>query len=254
VIDAETEAPLFRARGLALGYRGRDVLSGVDLDVHAGELWFVLGRNGSGKSTLLRALLGLLPPRAGRLERRAEGASLARVGFVPQRCDLNRSLPTTVREFVSLGLVGTRPAAAERAERLSFALERAGLAGLETADYWSLSGGQRQRALVARALVRRPAVLLLDEPTEGLDVGTEESLLETLADLSHRDALTLVFVTHKLAIAARHASHVALVDRGRVTAGPRDGILRPEVLEPAFGVAFERDALAAPQPLAHVRR
>jgi ABC-type Mn2+/Zn2+ transport system ATPase subunit len=244
VIEPDAPDSLLRARGLALGYGRRSVLSGVDLEVRAGEFWFFIGRNGSGKTTLVRALLGLLAPRAGRLERPAALTGPERLGFVPQRCELNRSLPTTAREFVSFGFVGTRLTAGERAERLAWALERAGLTGLEQADFTSLSGGQRQRALVARALVRRPALLLLDEPTEGLDVGTEEALLQTLAELNRREGVTLLFVTHKLAIAARHASHVALFEGGRVQAGPRAALLDRAAIERVFGVRAE--ALAEP--------
>jgi ABC-type Mn2+/Zn2+ transport system ATPase subunit len=230
------------------------VLSAVDLEVRAGEFWFLLGRNGSGKTTLLRALLGLLAPRAGRLERRADLVGQQRIGFVPQRCEINRSLPTTAREFVSFGFVGTRLTAAQRAERFAWALERAGLAGLEQSDYGALSGGQRQRALVARALVRRPSLMLLDEPSEGLDAGTEEALLRTLADLNRSEGVTLLFVTHKLAIAARHASHVALFESGRVHAGPREQMLAPAAIERVFGVRLDALANAAPPAVPGQRR
>ena len=90
-------------------------------------------------------------------------------------------------------------------------------------SYWSLSGGQRQRALVARALVRRPSLLVLDEPTEGLDIGAEDAFLETLEDLSRESGTTLIVVTHRLSLALDHASLVALVHAGSITAGaPRD--------------------------------
>ncbi|MGI9592240.1 MAG: ATP-binding cassette domain-containing protein, partial [Myxococcota bacterium] len=168
-------------------------------------------------------------------------ADPARLGFVPQVTAINPSLHTTVREFVSLGLAGAPVPEGGREEALIWALERAGLAALAGADYWALSGGQQRRTLVARALVRRPAWLVLDEPTEGLDVGTEESLLDTLAGLNGDEGVTLLFVTHKLSIAARHASHVALFHDGRVSAGPRDEVLASAPARRIFRAELGRD-------------
>jgi zinc transport system ATP-binding protein len=227
--------PLFVARDLAFGYGGRAVLSAVDMTVREGEFWFLLGRNGSGKTTLLRGILGLLSPLSGTIERRSGREAREQLGFVPQRCEINPALPTTVREFVSLGCVGIRASRSERSANLRWALERTDLEGLARADYWALSGGQRQRALVARALVRRPRVLVLDEPTEGFDLRTEEGLLRTLADLHRERGTTILFVTHKLSVAERHASHVALFDRGSVVAGPRAEVLRLERTQAVFG-------------------
>jgi len=233
-------APLVLAlRGARFGYGGRTVLEGVDWEVRAGETWFLLGPNGAGKTTLLHTVLGLLPLQAGRLERDPARASLARIGFVPQRCEISPALPTTVREFVTLGLVGLPHARGERAERLAEALARAGLAGLEARSYWALSGGQRQRALVARALVRRPALLILDEPTEGLDPPTEEAFLELVAALQREHGVTVLFVTHRLAVAAQRASHVALIDAGTLVAGRRESVLRRPEMARAFGAALE---------------
>jgi ABC-type Mn2+/Zn2+ transport system ATPase subunit len=198
-------------------------------------VWFWIGPNGSGKTTLLRALLGLLAPQRGELQLHPDVASRDHVGYVPQRSEWNPALPTTVREFVSLGLVGARAPRRERRERLRWALARAGLAGLETQDYRALSGGQRQRALVARALVRRPRLLLLDEPTEELDVVSEAGLLDTLAELVRSEGTTLLFVTHELELAAERATHVALFGGGRVVAGRREDVLAGEALERAFG-------------------
>ncbi len=233
---------VLQARELALGYRARQVLAGVDLEVRAGDVWFFIGPNGSGKTTLLRALLGTLEPLAGRVERHPELARRERIGFVPQKGLLNSSLPTTVREFVSLGLVGTRIRGGARRENLRWALDRVGLGGLERAELGSLSGGQHQRSLLARALVRRPALLVLDEPTAGLDVGTEDAFLTTLSDLNRRDGVTLLFVTHDLEIAARHASHVALFHAGRVATGPKSQMLQPDEVRRVFGWAPQPSA------------
>ena len=229
------DEPLLGICGLSLGYGRRKVLDAIDLEVRAGEFWFLLGPNGSGKTTLLRAVLGLLAPRSGSIQLHASLRDRGRLGFVPQRCEINPSLSTTVREFVLLGLVGIRVSDREREERLAWALERAGMAALDDADHWSLSGGQHQRMLVARALVRRPSLLILDEPTEGLDVGAEEALLRTIAELNRDDGVTLLVVTHKLEIAARFASHVAIFDSASVASGARDEILQREQLERAFG-------------------
>ena len=227
------------ARALELGYARRSVLRDVDLEVHAGEFWFLLGPNGSGKTTLLKAVLGLIEPRAGSLQLHGEHAARERIGFTPQRRELEPTLPTTLRELVSLGAVGLALDAAQRAERLAWSLERVGLAHLANADFRALSGGQRQRALVARALIRRPRLLLLDEPTEGLDVASEDALLRTLTDLHRDEHVTLLLVTHKLKLAARFATHVALFYDATARGGPRDDMISTSTVERAFGVPRE---------------
>lgn len=236
-----SEEPPFvlRARGLDLGYGDTPVLRGVDLEVRPGELWFLIGPNGTGKTTLLRAILGTLEPLAGRIERDPRRASRERLGYVPQRCDLNPAMPTTVREFASLGFVGSGVPRRERREVLAWALGRVALTGLERTPYAELSGGQRQRALVARALVRRPELLVVDEPTEGLDVASEEAFHRTVLDLNRTRGLTLLFVTHNLHLAGRLATHVALFQGGRVRVGLAGDLLHHDELERVFGISVD---------------
>jgi ABC-type Mn2+/Zn2+ transport system ATPase subunit len=235
---ARREQPvLVTAERLTLAYGRRRVLEDVDLTVGEGEFWFFLGPNGEGKTTLLRALLGELAPAGGRLSLHPALADRAAVGFVPQRCTPNRILPTTVHEFVDLGLVGIRCAPAERRARLEWALAQSGLAGLERRSYWALSGGQRQRALVARALVRRPRLLILDEPTNHLDFLIEQAILDVLATLHREHGTSILFVTHALHLAARYGTHVALFHGGRVESGSAAALLQPERLTRAYGVA-----------------
>lgn len=226
---------ILHTAALSLGYGDHIVLHDVNFEVQPGEFWFFLGQNGGGKSTLLRAVLGLIPPQAGTLWLHPELGSRERTGFVPQRCDLNHTLPTTVREFVLLGLVGLRVGTDERKQRLTWALEKMGLLGLERKNYWSLSGGQRQRALVARALIRRPALLVLDEPTNNLDLQTEDALLQLLATLNQAEQQTILFVTHNLELAKRYATHVGLLYSGQMLAGPRQEILTPDNLVRIYG-------------------
>lgn len=230
------EDSICSAENLRLGYGARVVLDAVNLRIGAGDYWFLVGPNGHGKTTLLSGLMGRLRPLAGTLTRRGAFARPECIGFVPQQCGANPTLPTTIREFVGLGLVGLNAPAAQRRQRLAWALEAVGLAGKERHDLWSLSGGQRQRALVARALIRRPSVLVADEPTAGLDLSVETALYESLADLNRREGLTVLLVSHDLTVAARYASHVALVHHQLVEAGRADAMLNAERLTAAFGV------------------
>ncbi len=239
--EEKPSQPLVQAQALSLGYGPRTVLDRVELRIRCGDFWFLLGQNGTGKTTLLRALLGLLRPLAGTIQSHLVQARRDRVGFVPQRPQLSPGLPTTVREFVQLGLVGIAVSRHDRAERLGWALEHVGLQGMERHDYWSLSGGQRQRALVARALVRRPAFMVMDEPTAGLDPAAETSLLTCLERLNREQSLTVVCVSHDLAIAARYASHVALFSGGSVHAGPARDVLTPDNLAQVYGVGLSVD-------------
>jgi len=226
-------------RGLRLGYGSTTVLEDVDLRIGAGEFWFFLGQNGTGKSTLLNALMGLLRPRRGEIIGHRAHAGREHIGFVPQRCGMNPHLPTTVREFVGLGLAGLRTDRNGRTERLTGALEKVGLKGREKADYWSLSGGQRQRVVVARALARQPGVLIMDEPTAGLDPSAETSLLGDIAGLNRKEGLTVICVSHDLATAARYASHVALFHGGRVQGGPARDILNGQNIARVYGVGLD---------------
>lgn len=221
---------------LDLGYGSKLVLQDVHFEIHTGEFWFFLGPNGEGKTTLLRAILDEIPARSGTVRFGSGFEVREHLGFLPQRCDLNPTLPTTVREFVSLGLTGMRLTRKERAGRVSVALERVRLAGMERVSYWTLSGGQRQRVLVARALVRQPRILILDEPTKGIDLPSEARFLRFLMDLNREEQLTILFVAHDLDLAARCGTHAALFGSGKVLAGHIHQVLTSENLERIYGV------------------
>jgi ABC-type Mn2+/Zn2+ transport system ATPase subunit len=230
-------APLVHLDGVSFAYAAEPVLRDVSLTVRPGEFTGVVGPSGSGKTTLLRLLLGTVEPGRGRLER-APGVA---VSYVPQLETVNWNFPVTVAECVLMARTQGRLAPwATRTERAEVAalLERLGIAGLGRRHIRELSGGQQQRMFIARALLRRPRLLLLDEPTSGVDVRTRHELLELLAEL-HRDGLAIVLTTHDLnGIAVRLPNLVALRTR-LVAAGTPTEVITPAVLEQTFGARME---------------
>jgi len=226
--------PLISLRGVSLGYRGREVLRDVELDLSAGDFWCFLGPNGEGKTTLVKALLGALRPRRGRLTRQREMFRAGKVSYVPQRLELSPALPMTVREFVLTGLAGIRGDRESCQRRLDRILQLVGLTKLARQSVWTLSGGQRQRSLVARALIRDPSLLIVDEPTTGLDAASSTAVIQILSELHARFRVSIVLVTHDLDLAARLATHVAFFRQGRVAAGRVEELLTAEQLEQTF--------------------
>jgi zinc transport system ATP-binding protein len=177
---------LIAAEGLGVSLGGHRVLTGVDLAIAPGEIVTVVGPNGSGKTTLLRLLVGAERPGEGRVVRRPG----LRVGYVPQRLAVDRTLPITVEGFLALA-GGTREAAGQ-------ALGRVGIAGLARRQLAALSGGQLQRALLAQALMRRPDLLVLDEPAQGLDQQGEAQLYRLIDEIRHELGCGVLMVSHDL--------------------------------------------------------
>lgn len=229
---------VYRAMNVTLGYGNHVVLRGVNLEVRSGQFWSFLGPNGSGKTTLLRGFLGQLKAWVGTLQLPPAIDGVTPIGFVPQRCEINPTLPITLGEFVGLGLVGTRLSKAAQREHLAWVLEALWLPNLARQSYWTLSGGQRQRALIARALVRRPRVLVMDEPTNNLDLIAENVVLKALTDFRTHHQAACLFVTHDLSLAERFATHVGLVAQGGVLAGERAKVLTQANLENLYDRAW----------------
>lgn len=231
-----TDGPLLAARGLEVHHGRTPVLTGVDLEVHADAFLGLVGPSGAGKTTLLRALLGLVRPTRGRVERRPG----VRVGYVPQVDSVDWSFPLTVGECVLLARPGRQLPWASAAERAAVGdvLERLGLAGLDDRHIRDLSGGQQQRVFLARALVADPHVLVLDEPTSGIDVRTRHEVLHLLAEL-HDGGPAILVATHDLNGLASHLPHLVCLNRQVVATGPPLDVLTPDVLEATYGAPFE---------------
>jgi ABC-type Mn2+/Zn2+ transport system ATPase subunit len=229
--------PLVAIEGGAIGYGGRALLSGIDVAVRPGDFLAVVGPNGGGKTTLLRALLGALPLVGGRLVRDAA----LRVGYVPQREHVDAIWPFRVGEVVMMGrvpLLGPlrRPGVADR-EEVRRALAQVGIEHLTDRWFGELSGGQRQRTLIARALAATPELLVLDEPTNGMDPAAELATMDLLARLHGDGSLAVLMVSHRLEAVANYARTLAFVDKDQrlFRVGALEEMLRPQALGALYG-------------------
>jgi len=178
---------LLAASHICVRFGAEEVLHDVSLTLAPGEIVTILGPNGSGKSTLLRALLGIVPVAQGRIQRQPG----LRLGYVPQRLMIDRTMPMTVRRFLSLPTRVSDLAAAE-------VLARTGMAGHEADQMTQLSGGQLQRVLLARALLGKPQVLMLDEPTQGLDQPGEAAFYRLIEEVRRDTGAAILMVSHDL--------------------------------------------------------
>jgi len=227
---------LVRLDRVTCRYGSEPVLVNVDLTVSRGEFVGVVGPSGSGKTTLLRTLMGALPPLVGAVHRKP-GVS---VSYVPQTETVNWNFPVTVGECVLMARRGRTlpwPSRAERAE-VGNILERLGIGSLERRHIRQLSGGQQQRVFIARALLRQPQLLLMDEPTAGVDVKTRHEILHLLDELNE-DGLAIVLTTHDLNGVAAHLPQLVCLNREVIAAGKPGEVLTPEVLELTYGAPMD---------------
>ena len=233
-------------RGVSVALDGRPVLRELSLRIPGGSRLGLIGPNGSGKTTLLRAVAGLVPHQGEIRVGDAAGDSLSRrelarrIALVPQ----NPTVPAgfTVTDYVLLGRTPYIPHLGAESRRdleiVRSVLDQLDLTGLAARRLDSLSGGERQRAVLARALAQQAPVLLLDEPTTGLDVGHQQQLLELVDGLRHDLELTVVSAMHDLTLAGQFADHLVLLDGGRVAAaGPARTVLTERVISRHYGAS-----------------
>ena len=196
---------LLCAEGLQARLGGRAVLRGLDAAIGAGEIVTVIGPNGSGKSTLLRALIGVVQPSGG-VVRRKPGLV---IGYVPQRLALDPTMPMTVGRFLDL------PTRTDRARRAA-ALARVGAEGLESRPMADLSGGQFQRAMLARALIPRPDLLMLDEPTQSLDQSGAAAFYRLIDSLRKETGCGVLMISHDIHVVMASSDRVICLREGRI--------------------------------------
>ena len=202
---------LIDCRDAALGYEGRPIWEHLTFQVRRGDYLCIVGDNGSGKSTLLKSMLGLLRPLSGEI-RLDESLRRGAIGYLPQQTRAQKDFPATVSEVVLSGFLSARGwkffyTPAQKSQALQH-MGKLGILELKDKCYRELSGGQQQRVLLARALCATRSMLLLDEPTAGLDPKATAELYQLIARLNHQDGITTLMISHDLTAALDAASHI----------------------------------------------
>ena len=216
--------PLLAGEGLCLTFGRTRVLDGVDIWVAPGEVVTLIGPNGAGKTTLVKVLLGLVKAQAGRVRRRA-GLG---IGYVPQRMATDPVLPLTVTRLMTLTVRRDRAA-------VGAALDETGVAHLVDAEIHTLSGGEFRRVLLARALLREPELLVLDEPVQGVDFAGEAALYELIGAIRTRRGCGVLMVSHDLHVVMGATDRVVCLNRHVCCAGAPDSVLRDAEFVRLFG-------------------
>ena len=216
------------------------VLNDVNFSVERGRALAILGPNAAGKTVLFRALIGAIP-----YEGTVRWGTDARIGYVPQKLDLERDVPITGVDFLRAraAVERSRTRTRSRRDREASVWRALDLVGVPRAAAFQpigiLSGGQFQRLLVAFALVGDPNVLLLDEPTAGVDEPGQERLNELVRRLQQEQGLTVLFISHELSVVYRYATDVLCLGRGRVCLGPPQSVLTPALLHEMYGTPVD---------------
>lgn len=237
-----TEDWLLTLDDVAVGYGRRVVLSGLDVKVQRGSFTGLLGANGSGKSTLIKSIIGVIPPLSGKIQFAPQDGREPVLGYVPQREALDSLFLFSSHEVVMMGCCGrVRPGRSYGREDRAWVqqcLEAAGAGDLSGRHFSELSGGQKQRVLIARALAAKPDLLILDEPTAGIDAVASRAIMELLGRIHREQQLTVLMVNHDLAAMREYIQHVLWLHEGKLTHGSADELLTRDKLEEMLKLQF----------------
>ena len=233
---------IIRLENLTIGYDANAVLTGLSLQIRRGSFTALLGANGSGKSTLLKTLLGLIPPLQGRITMEPVNGRPLNFGFVPQQGDFDPVYLLSGFEVALMGVYGRVGAgrfvpSAER-EFVRECLRATGAEEFAKRRFGELSGGQKQRVLIARALATRPDVLLLDEPTAGVDTAATQAVMSMIDRIHREHRFTVILVTHDLHLVREHAEQAIWLHQGEARVGTVAELLSPKHLAEIMEMEF----------------
>lgn len=236
---------------LTFAYEEKIVLDDIQWTIREGEFWGLFGPNGSGKSTLMKCILGLLKPQYGEIRVMGNSAfhrkNGMKIGYVSQKANsFDRGFPATVQEVVASGLAGKkglfRRLNHQDWKKVDEALEQVGLIDLKKRNIGNLSGGQQQRVFIARALVAEPKILVLDEPTVGMDVQSTEAFYTLLSRLHREEKLTLLLVTHEMGVFTTYVNRVACLNQRLIFQGDVETFVQQQqkIMARCFGQPIQR--------------
>jgi zinc transport system ATP-binding protein len=238
--------PIVALHDVSFAYNGEPVLSHINLEIHRGEYLGVIGPNGGGKTTLLRLMLGLLEPQSGRVELFGRPVQdfhdWPKIGYVSQRAtSFNAKLPITVEEVVTLGRVARAGLfhGLSQADRtaVTAAMDKVDILPLRHRPIAELSGGQQQRALIAKALAAGPEILILDEPTVGIDIKSQDAFYQLLSTLNRTEHLTLAMVSHDVDVIVNEVTKIACINETLVYHGSPQKFVKEDYLANLYGKA-----------------
>ena len=227
-----TEAALLGAKDIRVEFNGRQVLDGIDLEIARGEIITLIGPNGAGKTTLVRVLLGLLQPNSG-VVRRKSGLT---IGYMPQRLHLSENMPLTVRRFLRLTIKSDDA-------RFNAVIDEVGVRYLLDNPMQTLSGGEHQRVLLARAMLRSPDLLVLDEPAQGIDVTGQEELYSLISRIRDSYGCSVLLISHDLHLVMATTDRVICINHHICCAGHPESVSKHPAYLELFGSPV-RDGLA----------
>lgn len=235
----QAESDVLAVRQVSVSLSGRTILQDVGFTLQPGEFCGLIGANGSGKTTLLRTILGFVTPSSGSITIDGRGSRLASVGYVPQTSILDPYIPMRARDLIALGLDGHRlglplPSKARR-QKVEEMIEAVDAAGFADQRIGSLSGGQQQRVLLAHALIRRPRLLLLDEPLANLDMRSIAGIVALLRRVSSDYRITVLLSAHNMNPLLPVMDRIVYLANGRAASGRTDAVVRTEVLSKLYG-------------------
>lgn len=231
--------PIIELRDVNLRYGNRSILESINIHLHAGQFAALVGPSGAGKTSLLRLILGTLRPNSGSvlINGRDHANDAPTLAYVPQLETVDWNFPVTVEQVVQMGLIGRGSvmpwATKHEKQQVAAMLEQLGLADLAKNHIRNLSGGQQQRVFLARALIAQPEILVLDEPTTGVDLQVAETILHMLGELNQR-GMTIVMTTHDLNAAAAHAPWIICLNRTVIAQGTPETVFTEAILHQTY--------------------
>jgi zinc/manganese transport system ATP-binding protein len=231
--------PILTVETLSVTRGGRNILHDISFALAPGEFCGLIGSNGSGKTTLLRTLLGFENPSAGRVTFAAGQGAHPRLGYVPQKISIDPDMPLRARDLVELGLTGHRLGlpfpSRSRAQKVAAMLDAVDASGFANQRVGDLSGGQQQRILIAHALIRAPALLLLDEPLANLDIAAVAEIILLLRRLAKEHGITVLISAHDMNPLLSTMDRIIYLAQGRAATGTTQEVVRTEVLSALYG-------------------